>query len=315
MNYVLFGEEPLLLKQKIDQIKKDAALDDLAWTYYDLETTSLSNIIDEANSVSLFATKRGIYVDNAYIFTATTNKKLPPQDPTLLEKYLNNPNPNTILIFGVNKDKIDVRKKISKKIKEIGKIIDCSVANNELNVIKDMFKPCSISDQDCRLFKERVGNNLGILWQEANKLVTYKDYQGVVTKDDIKKLTSPNIDLDLFHLLDNIINNHQKQALESYHEMIKYGEEPFVILISLANQFRLFYQVKELAKQGLSENKIAEYLKIHPYRVKKSLEKRNQFSFNQLTTYLERLADLDMQIKSGLVDKYLGLELFILKES
>ena len=189
MVYILFGTEIVVIKNKINEIKKEAKLDNLAWNYYDLESSSLKNIIDDANSGTLFSPKRGIVVDNAYIFTATTNKKLPEQDPKILESYLDNINPDTILIFSVNSEKLDVRKKITKKIKEVGKVIDCNIKKNSIDVIKSMFLPCSINYDEAMYFKNKVGNDYGILVSEAKKIVTYKGDTSKVTKEDIDLLT------------------------------------------------------------------------------------------------------------------------------
>lgn len=312
MNYILYGLEPVLIKQQCDKIKLESKIDPLSWNNYNLEEVSLKTIIDEANSFSLFAEKRGIIVDNAYIFTGTTNKKLPEQDTSLLEQYLKNPNPDTILIFNVIKEKIDVRKKITKIIKETGKIFDLNVLDNKVGTVKKQFGNYKISDSDCRYFINRVGDNFSIIIQDINKIKTYKGNDDLITKKDIDALTTPSIDMNLFHLIENIVSKNTKEALTSYNTMVKYGEEPFVILISLANQFRLFYQVKRLAYLGYSENKIAEVLDVHPFRVKKALEKRNQFSSEQLLTYLDKLGELDYKIKSGQIDKNIGFELFLL---
>ena len=150
---------------------------------------------------------------------------------------------------------------------------------------------------------------------EAQEIVTYKNYTGSVTKEDIDALVTTNIDLDMFHLIDNIVGNKKKEALESFTEMLKYKIEPIQIVINLASQFRLFYQVKVLFSKGYSEYEIADYLKVHPFRVKKSLERRSQFKEEELLNYIEKLADLDYQIKSGSIDKILGMELFILNKN
>ena len=80
----------------------------------------------------------------------------------------------------------------------------------------------------------------------------------------------------------------------------------------LANQFRIMYQSKQLLKKGYSEREIANLLEIHEFRVKKALEKGRKYSSDEILKKLEDLADLDYQIKSGQLDKNIGLELFIL---
>ena len=303
MVYVIYGSEQFLIDQEISKIENNLSLDKNSITRYDLENTKIESIIEDANQINLFSLNKLIIIDNAYIFTATTNKKLLKQNTEVLEQYLNNINKNTILIFNILKDKLDVRKKIYKLANTNGKIIECNNVST-INVVKNMFKGYNIDDSLIKLLINRVGNNLLILKEETDKIKTYKD-DNTITREDIINLTNKNIDTDLFHLIDNIVENNKNEAIKSYHEMLKLGEEPLMILINLANQFRILYQVKRLSKQGLSEFKIADILNIHSYRVKKALEKRNNFSDSKLINYLSALADLDYSIK-------IGLEIFIL---
>ena len=120
--------------------------------------------------------------------------------------------------------------------------------------------------------------------------------------------------MDIFKLLDYIVQNDKNKALEIYYEMLKMNEEPIKIIIMLSNQFRIMYQSKELLKKGYSEKDIASTLKIHPYRVKLALQNGRKYTSSLLLKYLSELADMDMNIKTGKIDKSSALELFILKK-
>ena len=120
MNYLFYGTEQYLIEKEIKKIINDSKLDKINVNYYDLENTFINDIIDDALTFSLFDDKKIIVVENSYIFTGTTNKKLLDQDTKQLEEYLDHPNENTILIFSINKDKIDGRKKITTKMKKQG---------------------------------------------------------------------------------------------------------------------------------------------------------------------------------------------------
>ena len=122
MLYLFYGTEEYLIKKEINKIITDSKIDKININNYDLENTFLNEIIDDALTFSLFDERKIIIVDNSYIFTGTTNKKLPEQNLKILEDYLDNYNPNTIIIFTVNKEKIDSRKKITAKIKKIGTV-------------------------------------------------------------------------------------------------------------------------------------------------------------------------------------------------
>ncbi len=310
--YLLYGLEDYLIQEEIKKIIEKDKIEEININKYNLENNMIDNVIEDATTISLFQDKKVIIVENAYIFSGTTNKKLPEQNTDLLLDYLNHANPNTVLIFTLIKDKIDTRKKITTLMKKNGTIKEFNTVSNINNWITKELEPYQMDKKEVEYFINRVGNNLSILKEEIDKLKLYKDDEKVITQKDIEQLTHKNIDTDTFKLIDSILSTRKKEALESLEEMMKYGEEPIAIIIMLANQFRIMYQSKQLLKKGYSEREIANLLEIHEFRVKKALEKGRKYSSDEILKKLEDLADLDYQIKSGQLDKNIGLELFIL---
>ena len=157
-----------------------------------------------------------------------------------------------------------------------------------------MFEPCKIKKEDLNFFIQRVGDNLSIIEQEVKKIKIYKGNDLNITRDDIINLTSKNIDTDIFNLIENIITSNKEKAIESYHEMLRHGEEAIMILIMLANQFRMIYQVKRLYQMGYSEKDISKELKVHWYPVRKALGKMREFDEKKLINYIYKLSELDI---------------------
>ena len=307
MTYLLYGTEEYLIKKELNKIKKN--IDESDISSFDLNETLLKDIVDDANSLSLFSNKRMIIVENANIFTGSSKKR---DDIKYLEEYLLNQNENTILVFTLNADKLDSRKKIVSLIKENGKLLEF---NNFIknNIVKEMFDNYKISDKDIRLLINRVGSNLNILNNEIEKIKTYKDDDLDITSNDIIDLTTKVVDIDIFNLIDNIILNNKKEALESYFEMIKVGEEPIKIIVMLANQFRLMYQIKLLSKKHYNIFDMMKILGQKKYTIEKAYEKSKNYSDNLLLKKIYQLANLDIDIKHGKINKNIALELFILE--
>lgn len=310
MNYLLYGLEEYLIIEKEKEIS--AEFDESAISYYNLEEDSMKDIIDDANTAPMFNDKKLIIVDNSYLFTGMAKKESKTNDLKILEEYLCNPNKFTVIIFKVNVEKVDERKKITKILKNSDSSFEFNEISNIDRYILEKLKPYKISSLSLNLFIDRVGENVRILSKEIEKIKLYKDTDLEITDDDILNLTCKNVDIDIFHLIDNIINKKRKDAIDSYDEMIKRKEEPIKILITLANQIRILYQVKCFLNQGYSEKDIANILEIHPYRVKLAGIKCRSYSEDTLINLLERLADLDYKIKTSKVDKVLGLKILIL---
>lgn len=310
MIYILYGTINYLINKEINKIIKENNIDEININKYDLTNTYLTDIINDASSMSLFDDKKIIIVNNSYIFTGTTKKALE-QDSTILENYLNNINDNTILIFIVNNDKLDERKKITKLVKKIGTIKEFNNIDN-ISLVKELFSDYNISTDNIKYLLERVGDDTTLLATEIGKIKIYKDKDKNITKDDITNLISKSLEVNNFKLIDAIINKNKNEAIMLYQDRIKLNEEPIAIIIALANQIRIMYQVKELYLNGYTENNIASILKIHPYRVKLANQNSKKYDSDILLNYLKQLANLDISIKTGKIDKQLGLELFIL---
>lgn len=302
MIYLLYGTEKYLIDLEINKIIKQHKIDEINIIKYDLDIDFFKEVIDDCQTISLFSNKKLIIVDNPFT-------ELSKEDENLLENYINSPNLDTILILRCSK--LDERKKI---IKLLMKKVTVKEFNNTnlIEKVKNMFDDFDIKNDTINLLIERVGSDLNLLHNEIEKIKIYKDNDKNITKEDIISLTHKNIDLDVFKLIDNIVNHDKEKSLELYNELLKNGSEPIAIIVMLANQFRIMYQAKELIKKGYTEKDIASTINIHPYRVKLALQNSRSYNSKVLLKYLSDLAQLDIDIKSGNIDKNLGLELFIL---
>lgn len=307
MIYLLFGTLDALINDYINKIIKKENIDDINISKYN-EDDLISNIIEDASTISLFDDKKLIIVNNELLFSS--KKSI---DTTELEKYIENYNPNTILIFTVFSDTVDSRRKLYKLIKEKGKIEEFNKITNINSYVRKLFNGYNINYNTINLFIKRVGNDLNSLSNEAEKIKIYKIDDKIITDNDIINCTHEKIDINIFKFIDNIINKNKKESITTYKEMLKVGEEPIKIIVMLANQFRLMYQAKVLTSKGYTEEDIANLLHSKKYPVHLAIQKGYRYTSDILLNHLEELADLDIKIKSGEIDKNLALELFLLR--
>ena len=306
MNYLLYGKERFLIDKEVKKIVNN--IDSINISKYNLEIDSIDEIIEDATTISLFASNKIIIVENAFVF-ARTQKKL--DNIELLEKYLKE-QCETIIIFIYNDEKIDSAKKIVKLIKENGVVKEFNQLKSINTYVKDMFNDYKIANDTINHLIDRVGNNLDIIYNEVEKLKLYKTNDKLITNNDIDSLCTENINIDIFKFVDNIINKDKKSAIKTYNELLKINEEPIKIVALISSKFRLMYQANYLAKKGYTEDYISEALKIHKYPVHLAIVSGYKYNPKILLKYLNDLANLDIGMKTGEIDKDLGLELFIL---
>ena len=309
MNYLLYGEEDYLIKEEVKKIINKSKVDEMSVSNYDLEIDSIKDIIEDCQTVSLFNPVKVIIINNCNYFNRV---KCNEEDVDLLLEYISNSNPDTTLIIINHNSTIDNTKKITKKIKEVGSILEFNKAN-PTTLVKKMFDGYKISSNNIDLLISRVGEDIETLASEVNKLKIYKIEEKEINEEDIINCSIFNVDTDIFKFIDNIINKNKEEALTTYHEMLKNNEEPIKVIALLASKFRLMYQACKLDKKGMNPNDISALLGVHSYPVKLAIKAGSKYSEKILLNYLKSLADLDQDIKTGKVNPELGLELFILK--
>lgn len=296
-----------LIKNEVDKLIKKIDTTDII--YYDLETASLIDIINDAETISMFSNKKVIVVENSWFLCANKTNN----DIEILEEYIKHPNSNTYLIFVVLTDKIDTRKKITKSLTNIGTVIELNKIDDKYicNYIKEYISENNYKIEDITYFKNKVSNNLYDIKNELDKLMMYKINDKIITKSDIDTISIKTMDEEIFTLTDSIILKDTIKSLDLLEEFINRSYDEFHIIMLLASQFRFLFQVKRLYNKNKSEGEIAKILGVNPYRVKFSVKKIYSYSESMILDYIKKLAKMDHDIKLGLIDKRLALELFI----
>ncbi len=310
--YAFYGDESFLIDEEIKKIIEKHPNSEVI--KYDLEESSLNLLLEDALSLSLFNEHKIIIGSNANFLSASDTKGKVNQNVEDLLKYIDNPNDTSTIIFTLSTN-IDKRKKIVKQLLSKSIVKECNklTVDNAVLFAKDIFSKANFQVGYSALNKlvHKTGNNLYLLNSECNKLMIYKNEEKKIELDDVDQMVE-RYDIDnLFALTDAVVKKDINEALSLYQELLKRNEEPIKIIVIIANQFRLIFQVKRLKSKGLSDSEIASELVVHPYRVK--LAKETNLSEKELLKYLTTLADLDEQIKTGKINKDVGLELFLLK--
>lgn len=311
--YLIYGNEPFLIDKELTKIieKTNVISDNII--RYNLEEVNVSAALEEASTVSMFDSEKVVICDGCTFLTGE-NKKEINHDIDSLSKYINNPFSDVYLIFIVQKEKLDERKKIVKELKKLSTVIECQKKesynlNNYLeNYFKD--KEFKISKDAINLMISKAGLNLANLINEADKLMIYKIDEKEITKDDVDCLVRKNIEDDIFSLTNAIMKKDRKNIIKIYKDLLLMGEEPIKLIVLVANQLRLIFQVKLMVKNGYKERDMASIIGEHPYRVKLAIA--SSFTTNELKKYLCALHDLDVNIKTGKIDKNFGFEMFLL---
>ena len=309
--YLIYGIDRSIIDNELDKLLKKLKIDDVV--KYRIPDTKIEDIIEDASIVGMFSSRKVIVVENATFFNA--NKTI--DNLSLLEEYLEHYNKDNYIIFIDNKDKIDTRKKITKKIKDIGEIISCNKEDREYfkSFINNYLQDSGYKLDSIDYFLDYVGMDLNNMKTELDKLFMYKLEDKVIHNEDIKNICLRNYQDDIFTLTDAIIAKDTTKALEFANMFLNNGYEEMQLIFLFASQFRFLFQVKRLANKNKNYKEIAQILEVNPYRVKFSLAKVARYTEDMILDELEKLAKMDTLIKSGKMNKHLALEMYILGNS
>lgn len=167
---------------------------------------------------------------------------------------------------------------------------------------KDEFRSrdCSIQNDALEVLIDLVGNNSWALINEIDKLSAYKK-AGEITTQDIGLLVSPEIDLNIFDLMDALGSRNYPRTLELLHYELRTGRDPYYILTMIASQLRNLLMLKGLLEKGCSQAEVAKKSGLHPFVVKKAMAQAKNFSTTDLKTKYKNLLDIDIAAKKGIV--------------
>ena len=290
--YLIETDNYEILEMKVKELLKKNKLSMDNLITYDMDEINISDAIIDLDTYSLFNEKKVVLCKNCQFLSSVKNEI--EHDITLLEKYLNNPNPDNILILSVNKT--DGKKNIVKLVKE-----KCQIIENDIDIVKyvkEYTKGYGISDEVIRYLIINTTEDISHITNELDKLMALKSEEKEIIKKDIDLVVIKRIDSNIFDLIDAIISKNKEKSLRIYNEMTNYGEDIFKIFVSLSNQIRLIYQVKVL--KNLSNEEIANILKLKNVKQVVALRyKIDKYTSSDLLDYLHRLSIMDEELKLG----------------
>ena len=313
MIYVLYGDEPFLLEQKLKDIKKEYDIHDenMNINVYDGAETSLDQLVEDCNTPPFLTEYKMVLLKNPVFMTTQKSSK---EDTTGLENYIKRPMDSTILVIYHDVKNFDERKKLVKLLKKeakylvMDKISDVKLKANVLNSIKK--RGARIDEDALELVLSRLPNDLMMISSEIDKLTLYTTH---ITKEDVDQVVTKPLEENVFELVGAIMKKNQNQAIHIYKDLMVRHEEPVKLIVMIANQMRLLMQVKVLDRKGYNDQEIAKILGVNPFRLRYIRVDAKNYDPGDLMKRLNELSELDIQIKKGLIDKKMGLELFLMK--
>lgn len=295
--YLIVGEDQELINFYLNKIMKEIGLDEEKKINYDMNTSSISDILDEVSMISLFSSEKVVIGYNFDIGKINDN------DRDYLIRYLNNNNSNDryiILIAG----KVDGRSKDYKIFKDKFKIIDLLQVDNGKDIyryVEDYIKDrgYKIDKYNLDYLVELLGNDINNINNEIDKILLYLNDDKAISREVIDKLVSDNIDNIMYEFTNAVLDRDYEKISKMYNDF-KIENVGYDYLIgSLGNALRGALVIKILYNQGNANNEIAKFIGKKEFYIKKMIERLYNYTVDDLCMMIDKLGIIDREYKSG----------------
>jgi DNA polymerase-3 subunit delta len=160
---------------------------------------------------------------------------------------------------------------------------------------------CRITGAAVAALIETVGNDLRLLANEIDKLVTFVGGEHTVEVEDLAALTHDIREMTVFELARSLSAGDLAEALRAWDKFASSGEYPGMALGAIIHHIRQLWRIKLAQSTGASPERLARELNLPAFTVRRLSAQAAALDSTRLYHWLEALLEADQALKrSGL---------------
>jgi len=295
--YFLWGDEPYFIDKIVDLLDENVLDESMKGfnqtTVYGRDVTT-KDVIDLSRRYPMMGNYQVVIVKEAQNIDKIEN----------LEPYIKEPLDTTILVISYKHKKVDKRKAFYKAINspkrnsvvfESQKLRDYAIPKWIESEIKS--RGLTISPVALVLMSEYLGNDLGKITNEIDKLVINIPEGSNITETEIEENIGISKDYNLFELQNAMT---EKNALKAFRIVEYFESNPKdhplqMISVVLHNYFIKVFRYHQVKNNN--QNKIAAELGVAPFFVKDYIKAGRVFPPQRVVQIISEIRTLDLKSK------------------
>ena len=292
---------------------------DLDFFKLDGSLVTLDLIKSNCETMPFLSERRVVLVSDFKLIEGAKSKSINEEDEKQLAEYLKSIPEHCLLI--ITSESADKRKKLFKSISDNGGVYEFGELDEKSlrSYIEKRFKESGKLIRPAltaRLieasgyFDKDTDYTLYNLENDIKKAVAYNE-EVEISPEAIDNTVSGNMDTNVFNMIDSISRDKKHEAYQLLHNLLVSGEKEYKLLALLCSHFEIILSVKEMKEEGRSFSEMRELLGIHEFRIKKAAAFAEKYSLTHLRKILQKTYEIDKNIKTGLLEAALALELFV----
>ncbi|MBV8808508.1 MAG: DNA polymerase III subunit delta [Acidobacteriaceae bacterium] len=330
--YLFLGQEGYqrkLCKEALIQRVLPGSARENGLTQADLESTTLREVLDDAQSLSLFATERLIWVCSAELalprrLVADEGDESGKSETSPLAAYLSSPAPGTVLVFECSR--YDFNGEDRPKLERVQKFYSAVPSTVEFHhftpessrfLAQDLARRqgLKLAGAELAVLLETIAGDAGRLAAEIEKLSLYIGAERPVTMDDLTALVPNAAQSTIVALVNALGKRDRKSALRSLDILVREGEYLPLALTFLSTQFRLALAAKE-ARVNSPQQAVAFFSKIGVRiwrdRAEQVMNTATAFTKEHLAKAIALIYETDKKFREGYRDDRVVMETLVL---
>ncbi len=263
----------------------------------DGSTASLSDVLDAARSLSLFAIAAQ---GPARLVWVSRFERLDLDEINDLADYLSTPVTATCLVLEASK--LDKRKLVYKTVAAAATVVDCEPPRREGDVRRWLEGSARASgheiDADALEYMiNMAGTSITALEQELEKVMLYVGHGGRIRAEDLEGLLGRSREHSVFELTDALVRADAATALRLLNMLLDDGEEPVRVLAMIAWITRQLVIAHDVAASGRSRRESMEAIGGRWQQRGAVLDRARRARRSGLAAAISTCADTDLFIK------------------
>ncbi|MBL8222821.1 MAG: DNA polymerase III subunit delta [Bryobacterales bacterium] len=288
---------------------------------HDLDDTGLRDAVDDASSLSLFVTRRVVWIGAAEAAVPKGNAADAEAAATaIVTAYAKNPTPDTIVVFdssrltfdNEDKTKLDRLRKIFAVVKDQVEFVPYSV-DEARKLAGDLATRSGLQIHPPALdaLVESLGADAARISTEIEKLALFTGGKRKVTEEDIAAMAPDARATTIFALVNALSRGDRSQSLDLLETLVRDEQYLPLALTFLATQFRLALTAKE---EGLrtQQQLMGHFAKLGvgmwPSRAQQVLETMNAFPRARLEMAISKMYQADKALRDRPADERIVIE-------
>ena len=295
----LLGEETFLKDRAMDAVVScflDADAKQYNYRSFVGDELKDNSFLEDASTLPMFSDWKIVHIKGATALDKSLTKMR-----DYLEKYLESPSPNTLLVFDI--DQWEGRSKLKAILEKKTTVVEFnplsekelpSWINSHLRTLNFQIDPIAI-----QALIERTGNDLQRIAAELEKLMLLRSAEKRIKEEDVTTTVGHSPTATIWQWTEAIMDQQAEPAIQYLYDLLENGEEPIKCVAILGKQYEKMILTKEMVQQKIPEATISKKISKPVYYLRNYLNQLSRYTMQDFVKAVAILSTADKALKTS----------------